>query len=103
LPRDRFAYLQLQALLLAPTTTSEPQPLNTVRGKLTSKLDLRKIAMEAVRQPHLLATEAHPDAGSRHNIRSIPTMAIFKGGQEISRISGARSASDIAQWVKQYL
>ncbi len=48
-------------------------------------------------------TEAHPDAGSRHHIRSIPTVAIFKGGQEISRISGARSASDIAQWVKQYV
>lgn len=48
-------------------------------------------------------TEAHPEAGSRHNIRSIPTVAIFKGGQEVSRISGARSASDIAQWVKQYV
>lgn len=48
-------------------------------------------------------TEAHQDSGQRHNIRSIPTIAIFKGGQEISRISGARSAPDLAKWVKSHL
>jgi thioredoxin 2 len=48
-------------------------------------------------------TEANQDVGSQHNIRSIPTVAIFKGGKEISRISGARSASDLVQWVKQHL
>ena len=48
-------------------------------------------------------TEAHQDAGQRHNIRSIPTIAIFKGGQEIARISGARSAPDLAKWVKSHL
>jgi len=48
-------------------------------------------------------TEANQDAGARHNIRSIPTVAIFKGGKEVSRISGARSASDLASWVQQNL
>jgi thioredoxin 2 len=48
-------------------------------------------------------TEAHQDAGQRHNIRSIPTIAIFKGGQEIARISGARSAPELAKWVKSHL
>lgn len=48
-------------------------------------------------------TEAHPNVAQRHNIRSIPTIAIFKGGKEISRISGARSASDLARWVKSAL
>jgi thioredoxin 2 len=48
-------------------------------------------------------TEAYQDVGAQHNIRSIPTVAIFKGGKEVSRISGARSASDLASWVQQNL
>jgi thioredoxin 2 len=48
-------------------------------------------------------TEANQDVGVQHNIRSIPTVAIFKGGKEVSRISGARSASDLASWVQQNL
>ena len=48
-------------------------------------------------------TEANPNVGVRHNIRSIPTLAIFIGGKEIKRISGARSAADLAQWVRAHL
>ena len=48
-------------------------------------------------------TEANPNVGVRHNIRSIPTLAIFIGGKEITRISGARSAADLAQWVRAHL
>lgn len=44
-------------------------------------------------------TEAHQDAGAQHNIRSIPTLVIFKGGREVARISGARSATDLVQWI----
>ena len=47
-------------------------------------------------------TEAHQDLGAKHNIRSVPTLAIFKGGKEVSRISGARSASDLAKWIKDF-
>ena len=46
-----------------------------------------------------LDTEAHQDAGMQHNIRSIPTLAIFKSGREVARVSGARSAADLVQWV----
>lgn len=45
-------------------------------------------------------TETHQDVAAQHYIRSIPTIAIFKGGREISRISGARSASDLVKWVR---
>jgi thioredoxin 2 len=48
-------------------------------------------------------TEAHQDAGAKHNIRSIPTLAIFKGGQELARISGARPASDLVKWVQAHM
>jgi thioredoxin 2 len=48
-------------------------------------------------------TEQNQEVGARHNIRSIPTLAIFKGGREMARISGARSARDLAQWIQPYL
>lgn len=44
-------------------------------------------------------TEASPQASVRFRIRSIPTMVLFKGGQEIARTSGAMSASEIERWV----
>ena len=50
-----------------------------------------------------LDTEANQDAGTQHNIRSIPTLAIFKGGREVARIAGARSAQDLALWITPHL
>jgi thioredoxin 2 len=41
-------------------------------------------------------TEALPDVAARFNIRSIPTMILFRGGKEAARLSGAMSASQIA-------
>ena len=58
----------------------------------------------AMLEPHArfvkVDTEAHHEVGAKHHIRSIPTIAIFKGGKEVSRNSGARSASDLAKWVR---
>ncbi|WP_373048824.1 thioredoxin family protein [Vulgatibacter sp.] len=34
-------------------------------------------------------TEAHPGAGARHGVRGIPTFAVFSGGAEVGRQSGA--------------
>ena len=45
-------------------------------------------------------TEDHQMIGARYQIRSIPTMVIFKNGQEVARQSGAMSASDIVRWVR---
>lgn len=46
-----------------------------------------------------LNTEAEPALASEFAIRSIPTMALFRGGREIARQSGAISKSDIVRWV----
>ena len=46
-------------------------------------------------------TEALPDLGARFNIRSIPTMAVFKGGFEVARQSGAMPAARIQQFLQQ--
>ena len=50
-----------------------------------------------------LDTEAHPHTAAPHNIRSIPTMAIFKEGKEIARVSGAMPVGEIERWVKSVL
>ena len=47
-----------------------------------------------------LDTEAQPQIAGRYRLRSIPTMILFKGGQEASRVSGALGAADIARWVR---
>jgi thioredoxin 2 len=48
-------------------------------------------------------TDVVPELGERFTIRSIPTMAVFDGGQERARTSGARPAAEIEAFVKQAL
>ena len=50
-----------------------------------------------------LDTEAHPHTAAPHGIRSIPTMAVFKEGKEIARVSGAMPVGEIERWVKSVL
>ena len=45
-------------------------------------------------------TEAVPSLGARFNIRSIPTLVLFKDGREIARQPGAMGAADIVRWVR---
>jgi thioredoxin 2 len=47
-------------------------------------------------------TQAHPQLGARYGIRSIPTLVVFRNGQEIARQSGALPAAALAQWIGQY-
>ncbi|WHZ18707.1 MAG: Thioredoxin 2 [Rhodanobacteraceae bacterium] len=43
-------------------------------------------------------TEAEQNLGARYNIRSIPTLALFRDGREIARQAGAMSSAGIVQW-----
>jgi thioredoxin 2 len=45
-------------------------------------------------------TDAETELASRFRIRSIPTMAVFRSGQEVTRVTGARSATDIESLVR---
>ena len=47
-------------------------------------------------------TEAVPSLGTRFNIRSIPTLALFKNGREVARQAGAMGAADIVRWVRSH-
>jgi thioredoxin 2 len=40
-------------------------------------------------------TDAVPELGEHFRIMSIPTLAVFRGGREISRVSGVRPAAEI--------
>ena len=50
-----------------------------------------------------LDTEAAQASAARYNIRSIPTMILFRGGREIARQSGAMQSAQIVQWVQSQL
>lgn len=47
-------------------------------------------------------TESQPELGARHAIRSIPTLALFRGGREIARQSGALQVLGIMQWARSH-
>ncbi|RUM79349.1 MAG: thioredoxin TrxC [Candidatus Thioglobus sp.] len=49
-----------------------------------------------------IETEAEQAISAKYNIRSIPTLAIFKNGKEIDRVSGALSAPDFRNWVNMH-
>ena len=56
-------------------------------------------------EPHIrvakVNTEDAQSLGARFNIRSIPTLALFVGGREVTRRPGAlTSASDIVRWAQ---
>jgi len=48
-------------------------------------------------------TENEQQLGAQFNIRSIPTLAIFKGGKEITRMSGAMDLGNLTRWLEQHL
>jgi thioredoxin 2 len=48
-------------------------------------------------------TEQARDISARYNIRSIPTMILFKNGKEIDRVAGALDQTGLTHWVKNNL
>ena len=48
-------------------------------------------------------TEDEQHLGAQFNIRSIPTLVLFRGGREVARQSGAMPASEIVRWTQSYL
>jgi len=48
-------------------------------------------------------TEQVPGVAAQYDIRSIPTLVLFRGGQEIGRQAGAMGTQDIVRWVQSRL
>ena len=55
-------------------------------------------------EPHMrvvkLDTEQAQNLAAQFNIRSIPTLALFKGGREVARQAGAMDANNIVAWAR---
>jgi thioredoxin 2 len=47
-------------------------------------------------------TDAEQELAARLNIRGIPTLAIFKNGAEVARISGAMDTARFVAWVRAH-
>jgi thioredoxin 2 len=45
-------------------------------------------------------TEKAQDLAARYNIRSIPTLAMFRNGREVARQAGAMDAGSIVAWAQ---
>ncbi|MDH4019895.1 MAG: thioredoxin TrxC [Xanthomonadales bacterium] len=61
------------------------------------------IALEPDVRLAKLNTEEEQQIGAQFDIRSIPTMVLFKDGKEIARQSGAMMGGQIEQWARQHL
>ena len=48
-------------------------------------------------------TEEQQSLTAQFGIRSIPTLALFKGGQEIDRLAGALDLQGLLDWVRNHL
>jgi len=61
----------------------------------------------AVLEPQLrlakVNTETAQAIAARYNIRSIPTLILFRGGREHARQAGAMGAADIVRWAQAQL
>jgi thioredoxin 2 len=55
----------------------------------------------AMRVAKLNTEDAQPIA-AQYQIRSIPTLALFRGGKEIARQPGAMGAADIVRWATSH-
>jgi thioredoxin 2 len=64
-------------------------------------------AVAAQLEPHVrlakLNTEHAQQTAARFGIRSIPTLAVFKNGQEIARQAGAMDAHAMTGWIQSHI
>ena len=63
--------------------------------------ELQKVATRQAGQTLVVKvnTDELGDLGQRFNVRSIPTLAVFGGGKELARESGARPAEAIEEFI----
>ena len=47
-------------------------------------------------------TEEAPRVSARFGIRSIPTLAVFRGGREIARQAGAMDYATLKNWIRAH-
>ncbi len=72
-----------------------------------SKVMAPQFAAAAAQLPQVrfakVDTEAARSTAASFQIRSIPSLLLFRGGKEIARRSGAMSAGDLLRWVRSHI
>ena len=48
-------------------------------------------------------TEKYPKLATRHKVEGLPTMVLFKEGEEVGRFEGAMTAADLVQKLEYFL
>jgi len=48
-------------------------------------------------------TEAEQQLAARYNIRSIPTLMLFRNGQVVAQRAGASDAASLRAWIEQHI
>jgi thioredoxin 2 len=61
------------------------------------------LAMESRVKFARLNTDEEQSIAQHYDIRSIPTMILFRDGREVARHSGAMMAGDIESWITEQL
>jgi len=61
------------------------------------------VALEPEVRLAKLNTDEEQQVAAQYDIRSIPTMILFKDGKEVARQSGAMMGGQIEQWVRSQL
>jgi thioredoxin 2 len=115
-PRCKAELLQGQTIAL----DSRSFATHTEKGSLPVLVDfwaswcgpclaMAPVLDRAAQQRHLtlqvgkVNTDEQPDLAGRFNIRSIPTLILFRGGQEIARQSGALDGATLSRWLDSAL
>ena len=50
-----------------------------------------------------LNSDENPEIAFKHEVRSIPTMILFKGGIEVARMMGAKPKPAIVAWLSEHV
>lgn len=66
--------------------------LDEVAGEAGDRLTIAK-----------LNVDDNPNAARDHGVMSIPTLKLFKDGQEIDTMVGFRGKTELKQWIEQHM
>lgn len=90
---DKYILLDFYADWCAPCKAMVPA-LEAVSEKFSDKLIIYKVNIDNVN---------HQSLSSDNQIRAVPTLIIFKGGEELHRKAGAQTRQQLEAWLESIM